>query len=440
MTDPITANTATGGLHGRNSPLPGVVRETITFESSQIGPVETVMEDTLCGTQNRDNRVDVDVDALVDDGSQGMPPIAQATTFRTRATRNKTKFAKQRVLATSALFLNPAHRGCFTDSLVEITGKIEECPRAVNGHRYRIDWRPKSKNRPLPPNLLPEYLREFYENTLETKVLLQAAMARYDEVYGNGEMAPVVTANIDGVRVPVSTPRRGGKGPKTPPQIARGHAASAARTTASLSSVSTLTQPSESGNSSFRAGRRVTRATAGEDIFDSGASSDIEDGDDLEDDDDDYQMRFMGGIPEVSDEDDDENDKDHNEEETTAQHEEKCTVTQILKGLDWQFKRLKENEAIEDEHQPEYYDGPSGLKPGVEDTFVDPLACLGYAGGLDYKFVVRYYSKWANKCLCICQIKLELGDTSIVFMEAFFSLVGGTDAVAATLTDLASFS
>ena len=33
-----------------------------------------------------------------------------------------------------------------------------------------------------------------------------------------------------------------------------------------------------------------------------------------------------------------------------------------------------------------------------------------------------------------------LSGPTLVFMEAFFSLVGGTDVVAATLTDLASFS
>lgn len=84
-----------------------------------------------------------------------------------RKSRATARFAKQKILAPRDLFLNPTCRGCFTDSIVEIAGKIEECPRAVNNHRYRIDWR-KNNGQPLPAGLPPEYFQEYFPNTSES--------------------------------------------------------------------------------------------------------------------------------------------------------------------------------------------------------------------------------------------------------------------------------
>ena len=55
-----------------NSPLVGIVREHITFESSQIGPVETVDEHLEVDTENRVS------EPTFDDGSQGMPALPGA--------------------------------------------------------------------------------------------------------------------------------------------------------------------------------------------------------------------------------------------------------------------------------------------------------------------------------------------------------------------------
>ena len=82
---------------------------------------------------------------------------------------------------------------------MEIVGKIEECPRAVNSHRFRIDWR-KNNGLPLPANLLPEFLEEYYPNDFATKEKLPVAVARYNEVYGGKKkdhtILPILTAHL----------------------------------------------------------------------------------------------------------------------------------------------------------------------------------------------------------------------------------------------------
>lgn len=212
---------------------------------------------------------------------EGVDP-EPANVTQPKRSKAKARFAKRKILANSSLFLNPSYRGFFTDQLVEITGKIEECPRAVNSHRYRIDWR-KNNGLPLPANLLPEYFQEYLPNTAETKSKLQEGIERFQEVYGTGhETVPNITANVDGQAVAV------GMGSGTPPRIARGRAASAARTSA----YSTVSSLSDEFSSSRRRVLRSETALEEPSLFDSGANSDIEDGDEL-DDEDDYQLRFM---------------------------------------------------------------------------------------------------------------------------------------------------
>lgn len=372
-----------------NSPLVGIVRERIVFDNSLVGPVETVTEES--------KEVECDV------GCDGMPSLADATIVPAaapppKATRNKIKFAKRKVLATSSVFLKPDHMGIFADTIVEVVGRIQECPRRSNSNRFRVDWR-KNNNNPLPAGLREEYLREFYDNSPQNRELLKAAMDRYDTVFG-ASSEKTTTANVDGTRVRVSLPR----GPSTPPEIARGRAASAARTMASHSSISTITDHSSdwqerenpnSNNVSNTSTRRETRANSGPDPFDSGMASDIEDGDDLDDDEDDYQMRMAGVLlvtdDELDDDGDDSSDKD-NDKSVPQEIEPGGSaggVAQVLKNLQWGFERLEPDNIVKDTNQPEYYDGPSGLKPGVSQNFNDPLDCLGFAGGLDYKFIAR---------------------------------------------------
>ena len=84
--------------HGCNSPLPGIVRERIVFGNSLVGGVETVSEPPEAAGEN-DN-------ILEDDGSHLMPPLADATPIAvpTRATQNKFKFSKQKVLGNLSPF------------------------------------------------------------------------------------------------------------------------------------------------------------------------------------------------------------------------------------------------------------------------------------------------------------------------------------------------
>ena len=65
-----------------------------------------------------------------------VPPATPANT-----SKPKPRFSKRKLLANRSLFLNPSYRGFFADELVEVVGKIAECPRKVNQNRYRVDWR-----------------------------------------------------------------------------------------------------------------------------------------------------------------------------------------------------------------------------------------------------------------------------------------------------------
>ena len=196
-----------------NSPLGDIVREHITFENSQIGPVETV--DESLETQLDDSQI-------LDDGSQGMPSLSQASSqcSAVRTGRATFKFARRKLLAKRSLFLKESCRGLFPDSLVESVGRIQECPRSKNNNRYRIDWRP-DHGKALPSGLLSEHLEEYFPNSVDTKVALQHAIERYKSVYGEEDRAQKNSTNIDGVRVPVSTPATKKRPACTPPHIVR---------------------------------------------------------------------------------------------------------------------------------------------------------------------------------------------------------------------------
>ena len=201
-----------------STPLRGPIRETIDVGAMELPPLHV---DNLAAAVTQEN------DELPGRGQSNTQESQSPVAFQaTRKSRERFSFAKQKLIGTRSLFLKSNCRGCFPDHLVEIVGRIEECPRAVNSHRFRIDWR-KNNGHPLPPNLLPEFLEEYYPNNFETKEKLRSAIARYNEVYGGQKKQSRDTANIDGAPVSV-----GAIGGQTPPQIARGRAAVAARTTA----------------------------------------------------------------------------------------------------------------------------------------------------------------------------------------------------------------
>ena len=101
------------------------------------------------------------------------------TTAPVTASRNKFSYSKRKLTGSRDLFLKDAYKGFFQDPLVEVVGKITECPRKLNNNRYRIDWRRNNGN-PLPEGLQVEYLREYYENNEEVKTLLRQAIEKSD--------------------------------------------------------------------------------------------------------------------------------------------------------------------------------------------------------------------------------------------------------------------
>lgn len=106
----------------------GVSRQQVDIGLLPVGPVNCPFSPPA---------VPPNIPPVTETTHGGAPPVAEATANKSKP---RARFSKRKILASSSLFLATAYKGFFPDSLVEIVGKIEECPRAVNQNRYRIDW------------------------------------------------------------------------------------------------------------------------------------------------------------------------------------------------------------------------------------------------------------------------------------------------------------
>jgi Transposase IS4 len=295
-----------------------------------------------------------------------------------RAKRNTSSFAKRFLLANRDIFLDPTYSDKCSDDSIHIVGQIKECPREANGKMYRVEW----KN-PLPDGVERGWLRCFLTGSKENRATLLSAMEQYDKnknpqqkkvsatrkqtVTASNERnsSPVVIAESQQQRHTVfATPA-----PVAYVNTARATAASV-RTSSTISSLSqnSIASPDQPMHS-------VTATRRQQDI-----ESSSDDGEDLDEEDNIYEQN------------DDNEEYDADDSDSCDNSEVPTSTTgkgldQLLDEVHWNF--CVGAAAEEDRDALSDYNGPSGLKPRVSESFNTPFECLAVCGGLDYDLVSR---------------------------------------------------
>jgi Transposase IS4 len=366
--------------------LPNTQREDISEEPVVVDASQVTNETPAVQTENRDADAQLQKDCDV---------------ARPKAKRNCYSFANRKLLASKEVFLDPLYEDQFDDPSVLLVGQVKECPREANGKRYRIEW--KNEGKPLPAGLQIKWLQSYLLSTKENRMALQDAMTKYESCSRPSTAVPSMPAagrspRNQSKKKPRPTVAMAAEGavshiaqhPQTPvPRHVDALAASASvRTSSTISSLSQSTIASPEAAvarlPTGTVGARATRSTT-----DVESSSD--DGDDLDEEDNMY-VQQVEDVSDVSDEEEEEE-----EEPTTSNNS--SGIGKMLEDIHWNFLQMS---SVKDDDAPSSYNGPSGLKPGVAESFNDPFECLGVCGGLDYDLVCRLASnsnEYARKYL-----------------------------------------
>jgi hypothetical protein len=286
-------------------------------------------------------------------------------TTKPKQRRNTKSFAKKMILATRDLFLNPLYIDKFEDDTAELVGQIKECPREANGKQYRIDWR-----NPMPEGLEREWLQTFLVGSEEVKKSLLVAMDAYETSDGGGQKKSAIghkkkTASSVLRRKESTTVNNRASAPVAYVSTARASATSV-RTSSTISTLS------RSSISSPEAPRRQSHGTrSSQDV-----ESTTDDGDDLDEEDNMYDPC----------DDDSADDVDLDSVNNAGTASGVRVLSELLNDIEWKFRvgvTIDEKEALST------YNGPTGLKPRVANSFSTPFECLAVCGGLDYDLVSR---------------------------------------------------
>ena len=332
-----------------------------------------------------DNSVNMTDNSQSQEESQVSVPVTGA---KPKQKRNRMVFNNKKLRGNRQLFLLEEFQNKLVDDSVFLNGKIIKCAtKKDKASEFVIEWDGDN----LPNGLNVSWLKTNHANTDEHRQKLQEAILSYEEL-SVPDQAKKKKKVAHGSS---KTSSRGGKKQtaETPLgnsiTIAATEAAASIRT--SSSTVSTLTRNSASANASVltlpsstrgRGGRRVnivdslarhSRSTRSSDVVD----SDSDDGDDLDEDD--------HGMDNVYTEDDTPETQAETEEDIDGV--EGCTIFELLSKPQWNFELVPENVPI-DVEGPMPYNGPTGLKPGVAESFNDPMECLA-VNGLNRSFVAR---------------------------------------------------
>jgi Transposase IS4 len=286
-----------------------------------------------------------------------------------KQTRNRRKFAKQRLLANCKLFLNPSLATDFSDEEVHVTGQIDQVARPNNGNQFVIKWSRMSKTASFP--VAVDRMRTIIDKTVETECLIVEAIERFqNQVTGQG-VATAAAALDTGVHrtnllrlsnvPPLQTPRRADATPRVSTATAAQEAAASMRTSSTTIS------------SHYHERRgRLTRSTY--DPADD-SNSDCDDADLDEEDDGNWSLA------------DSEEELDEESEDEGNDATEHGSLTDLLGSLVWKYEDLPAEGGFVDEAAPCVYDGKVGNKR-VNHLYSDPFECLQLAG-LSYEFVAR---------------------------------------------------
>jgi hypothetical protein len=162
--------------------------------------------------------------------------------------------------------------------------------------------------------------------------------------------------------------------------------ACSSKTSSTISSLLQNTLPSPEVPLTVRCSTRA--------LEDSWVDSDSDAGEDLDEEDNIYMHASAS-------EDDDGRDVDAEDISMSASNNKKAGgIAEMLSGIHWKFCCNTKN--VVDHDPPMQYNGPSGLKPRIANSFLDPFECVGLCGGLDYEFVTclaRKSNEYARKHL-----------------------------------------
>lgn len=122
MPDPLVHPAASAMSQGAAKTSTAIERDSIDVSSTRDVTISVPEPPKTVAAQFRDN-----------------PPLSTISTTATKQSRRRLSYASKKVLAKSWLLLNPSFAHEFVDNEIEILGQIRECPRASNGHRFRMD-------------------------------------------------------------------------------------------------------------------------------------------------------------------------------------------------------------------------------------------------------------------------------------------------------------
>lgn len=341
--------------------------QRVAFDFSQLpGPPAAVTQDeALLNASETDN-----FQPEQHNHSDTAPPPVAVTA--SKKSRSRVSYSKKKLYAKHNLFLNPVYvpefyRECNTELMLE--GQVMQCPKKANGNMFLIDWKFSGTN------VKAGWIQPHLANNDDNKRLLLEAME------AQAARPAVVSLNNSQPKTPAKRkqkdpPPKPVYGPNgTPPLEIRAHAAAAFSTASTYSSISSL-----SGSSNSNSTRASLRSDPG-----SSVESETDDGDDLDEEDNAYQVLPPGTLPE----DLDENNEEPNPEDIDGQSN-TGDIGALIANLQWKYRAIADNESVYP--TASLCDSETGLKPGISRRFKDPFNAMKVLGGFDYTFVARVTS------------------------------------------------
>jgi Transposase IS4 len=317
-----------------------------------------------------------------------MPPLPPSPLERRqeeqqskKKTRSRPGFSKLDLYAGRNLFLNPRYERQFLEKFdpeLKIVGKIVACPTKKNNNEYNISWQYAKEN------LEKDWIQFTVANNPDNKKLLLDAGVQYKSINPSKNSNSHTTTRkkrTSGAQQEFATPEANGGPPPTtgpngtPPAIIRAAAAAALGTASAYSNFSSL---SGSGNTArSQLSQRTTRSN------DDALESDTDDGEDLDEHDNAYQVLPPGVLVE----DLEENNQETNPEDLEQNNSNMGEIGVALANLQWKFQPAEEGK--DPFEIPDMSTEETGLKEGVADLFTDPFTAMKVLGGFDYAFVSR---------------------------------------------------
>jgi len=247
-----------------------------------------------------------------------------------------------------------------TDDAVRVQGKIMKCATKKDAHsKFIVAWK-----KTFPWGINAQWMRTEHDNTDEHREKLQHAIVEYEKRYPS-------TGGARNGSTSTKTPR-----PSVPPP--RPSTIAAASVWTSSSTVSSLSHGILSTTSQGTATRNVFENTTN---HSSASRRSTRSKTDYESDSNDEYDDLEENIDEV--EDPTELYETHGQEEIEDDQDgnPQSTLYQVIQQMQFNFKEVPTGTASAPTNEgPCKHNGPTGLKPGIAESFTDPFECLAVNG------------------------------------------------------------